>query len=103
MAENSEQLYANVAVGTLNFEVKVPGSNTQALNARQREIRRLIANWTVLLDDIRVLLSELKTAVEVPNGLETRLRNLDSTMKARIDTSTLKKQIATLGTPMLAP
>jgi hypothetical protein len=103
MAENSEQLYANVAVGTLNFEVKVPGGSTQALDARQREIRRLIANWTVLLDDIRALLRELKTAVEFPEGLETRLRNLDPTMKASLDTSVLKKQIATLGTPMLAP
>jgi len=103
MAENSEQLYANVAVGTVNFEVKASGSDSQALNARQREIRRLIANWTVLLDDIQVLLKELKTAVEIPDGLETRLRNLDSTMEARIDTSTLKKEIATLGTPMLVP
>ena len=102
MRENSVQLYATVAVGTINFEVNTPGSS-QVLEARQREIRRLIANWRELLKDISVLLRELTTAVENPNGLETRLRNLDASTKTKIDTSRLKQQIATLGTPVLAP
>jgi hypothetical protein len=74
------------------------------MNTRRREIRRLIANWTVLLDDNRRLLRELKFAIENSDGLETRLRSLnDSTVVARIDTSAIKKQIATLGTPVLPP
>ena len=82
--------------------MSAPGAD-QALVTRRKEIRRLIANWTVLLDDTRRLLRELKAAIEVPDGLETQLRNLDSAVKARVDTSVLKREIATLGTPALAP
>ena len=103
MATSSPNLYSNVAVGTLFFRDIAPGSGP-SLNARRREIRRLIANWTVLLDDNRRLLRELRIAIAAPDGLETRLRNLnESTVVARIDTSAIRKQIATLGTPVLPP
>lgn len=103
MATSSGTLYSNVAVGTLFF-ARTPNVSTQALTARQREIRGLIANWTVLLDDSRQLLRELKGAIEVPDGLETRLRNLnESTVTTRIDTAAIRKQIATLGTPVIRP
>jgi len=103
LAMNSVELYANVAVGTnLYRRMSAPGAD-QALVTRRKEIRRLIANWTVLLDDTRRLLRELKAAIEVPDGLETQLRNLDSAVKARVDTSVMKREIATLGTPALAP
>lgn len=103
MATNSPALYSNVATGTLFFRDIAPGSGP-SLNTRRREIRRLIANWTVLLDDNRRLLRELRIAIEAPDGLETRLRNLnESTVIARIDTSAIRKQIATLGTPVLPP
>ena len=103
MATGSAELYANVAIGTNLFRrLTAPGAG-QSLIIRRQEIRRLIANWTVLLDDNRRLLRELRAALAAPDGLETRLNNLDPPVKARIDTSVIKKEIATLGTPMLAP
>lgn len=103
MATGSAELYANVSIGTNLFRrITAPGAG-QSLVARRQEIRRLIANWTVLLDDNRRLLRELRDAAAAPDGLESRLNNLDPPVKARIDTSIIKKQIATLGTPMLAP
>ncbi len=103
MAMNSVELYGLVAVGTNFFRrMSAPGADT-ALLTRRREIRRLIANWTVLLDDTRRLLRELKVAVEIPNGLETQLYNLDATVKTRVDTTIVKKEIATLGTPAFGP
>lgn len=102
MAQNSSRLYANVYVGTQLFQIKTRGAG-ESLNTRRREIRRLIANWTVLLDDTRRVLRELKIAIEVSDGLETRIRNLEATVTTRIDTSAIKKQIATLGTPALPP
>src|SRR5262249_39196038 len=60
MAMNSVELYANVAIGTNLFRrASAPGAD-QALVARRQAVRRLIANWTVLLDDTRRLLRELK-------------------------------------------
>ena len=103
MARDSVDLYANVAVGTNLFRrLGAPGTD-QSLLIRRREIRRLISNWTVLIDDTRRLLGELRLALETSDGLETRLVNLEGTVKARIDTSAIKKQIATLGTPVLGP
>ena len=103
MATESVELYANVSLGTDMFRRKVAAGSDQALLTRRREIRRLISNWTVLLDDTRRLLGELKSAVETADGLETRLHNLEGTVRARIDTTAIKKQIATLGTPALGP
>jgi hypothetical protein len=102
MAQNSSKLYANVYVGTQLFQIKTRGAG-ENLNTRRREIRRLIANWTVLLDDTRRILRELKIAIEASDGLETRIRNLESTIISRIDTNAIKKEIATLGTPTLPP
>jgi hypothetical protein len=103
MAKTSPELYANVAVGTELFRRASPPGTGGALLTRRKEIRRLIANWTVLMDDTRRLLRDVKVAIEHSDGLETRLHNLESTVRARIDTSSIKKQIATLGTPSLAP
>jgi hypothetical protein len=105
MATSSGTLYANVAIGTGIFaRGQLATTSPQALFNRQREIRGVIANWTVLLDDTRLLLRELKIAIENSDGLETRLRNLnESTVTARIDTSAIKKQIAALGTPAIRP
>lgn len=103
MATSSAELYANVAIGTNLFRRLAPPGTGQSLVMRRQEVRRLIANWTVLLDDNRRLLRELRAAIAAPDGLETRLNNLDPTIKARMDTGIIKKQIATLGTPMLAP
>jgi hypothetical protein len=103
MTTNSVTLYANVAVGT-SLSLRRAGSAGQALVARRRDIRGLIANWTVLMDDTRRLLGELKSAIEHPDRLETRLRNLnESVVTARIDTSAIRKQIATLGTSIPVP
>jgi hypothetical protein len=103
MAKGSVNLYANVAIGTNNFRRLVAPGADRALLVRRREVRRLISNWTVLLDDTRRLLGELRLAVETSDGLETRLRNLEGAVQARIDTSAVRKQIATLGTPVLGP
>jgi hypothetical protein len=103
MATGSVELYANVAIGTNLFRRMVPPGEGQSLVTRRQEIRRLIANWTVLLDDNRRLLRELRAAVAAPDGLETRLKNLDPTIKASTDTSMIKRQIATLGAPTLSP
>jgi hypothetical protein len=103
MARTSPELYANVAVGTEFFRRASPPGTGGALLTRRKEIRRLIANWTVLLDDTRRLLRDVKVAIEVSDGLETRIHNLEGTIRARIDTSAIKKQIATLGTPPLGP
>ena len=102
MAQNSSKLYANVYVGTQLFQIKTRGAG-ENLNTRRREIRRLIANWTVLLDDTRRILRELKIAIEASDGLETRMRNLEATVISRINTSAIKKEIATLSTPTLPP
>lgn len=103
MARNSVELYANVAIGTQLFQIRHRGF-AESLNPRRREIRRLIANWTVVLDHTRRILAELKLAIELPDGLETRLRNLNETaVMSRIDTNTIKKQIAGLGAPVLPP
>ena len=102
MAQNSSKLYANVYVGTQLFQIRTRGAG-ENLNTRRREIRRLIANWTVLLDDTRRILRELKIAIEASDGLETRMRNLEATVISRINTSAIKKEIATLGTPTLPP
>ena len=103
MARNSVELYANVAIGTQLFQIRHRGF-AESLNPRRREIRRLIANWTVVLDHTRRILAELKLAIESPDGLETRLRNLNETaVMSRIDTNTIKKQIAGLGAPVLPP
>lgn len=102
MSRNSALLYQNVGVGTQLFQIKTRGAGAN-LNMRRREIRRLIANWTVVLDDARRALRELRVAVEASDGLETRIRNLEATVTTRIDTSAIKKQIATLGTPVLPP
>ena len=103
MARDSVELYANVAVGTNLFRRLAAPGTSKSLVVRRREIRRLISNWTVLLDDTRRLLRELRLAMETSDGLETRLVNLEGTVRARIDTSAIKKQIATLGTPVLGP
>jgi hypothetical protein len=103
MATNSIELYSLVAVGTNLFRRMGPAGGDSALVTRRKEIRRLIANWTVLLDDTRRLLRELKVAVEMPEGLETQLNNLDSTVKTLADTTIVKKEIATLGTPAFGP
>jgi hypothetical protein len=103
MATNSVELYSLVAVGTNLFRRMGPAGGDAALLTRRKEIRRLIANWTVLLDDTRRLLRELKVAVEMPEGLETQLNNLDSTVKTLADTTIVKKEIATLGTPAFGP
>lgn len=103
MARNSVDLYANVNVGTQLIQIR-SRANSQALSSRRRDIRRVIANWTVLLDDNRRLLSELRSAVAAPDAIETRIRNLnDSSTTARIGTSTIKKQIAAVGGPVLSP
>jgi hypothetical protein len=100
---SSPALYSNVAVGTNLFRLTARGSG-EALKERRRAIRRLIANWTVLIDHDRRLLRELTIAIEHPDGLETRLRNLnETTVAVRIDTSSIKKEIANLGTPVLPP
>lgn len=101
MARNSGILYSNVVVGTALFPADP--AIKKSLRERQRQIRRIIANWTVLLDDTRDLLRELKLALEAPDGLETRIRNLEPAVTVRIDTTVIKKQIATLGTPALSP
>ena len=104
MATNSVELYANVAIGT-NFFMRATRSSDEivSLGKRRREIRRLISNWTVLLDDTRRMLRELRLAIENSDGLETRIHNLEGAVLARIDTSAIKKQIATLGAPTLPP
>jgi len=104
MARNSVELYGNVVVGT-SFFIRASRSPAEivSLGKRRKEIRRLISNWTVLLDDTRRLLRELKIAIEISDGLETRMHNLEGTVRARIDTSAIKKQIATLGAPTLPP
>lgn len=105
MAERSPELYANVAIGTSLFRREAKSkAESQALVARQKNIRRLIANWTVLLGESRRLLGELDEAITNPNSLETRLRNLNgSQIATRVDASAIKKEIAALGAPTPSP
>lgn len=101
MAANSVELYANVVVGTNLFRrMAAPGAGG-SLIARRQDIRRVIANWVVLMEDNRRLLRELRAAIATPDGLESRLNNLDPPINSRIDASIINRQIATLGTPML--
>jgi hypothetical protein len=103
MAANSVELYANVGIGTNLFRRMAPPGTGQSLVKRRQDIRRLLANWVVLLNDNRRLLRELRAALVTPDGVETRLNNLGPPINIKIDASLIKKQIATLGTPMLAP
>jgi len=99
MADNSSALYSNVVSGTTSFQ-RQSGANRAALTTRKLEIRKLIANWTVALDDAVVQLKVLVASIQNPDGLEPRIRNLNETaITSRINTEIIRKQIATLGTP----
>lgn len=103
MAENSPTLYSNVGVGTQLFELRRAGSSAN-LRPRRQAIRKIVANWTVVIEDTRVLLATLRTAIENPNNLEVRLRNLgEPAVTARSNIEFIKKQIATLDGPPELP
>lgn len=99
MSVNAPTLYANVAIGTQLVRLKGKG-DTRNLNGRRKAIRKIIANWTVVLEDTQRLLAALKFAVENPNNLEVRLRNLDEpSVVVRSNIEVIKKQIAELSGP----
>jgi hypothetical protein len=80
LAQSSQALYGNVKTGTdLRKRAAADASQRAALDQQRDELRRLLANWTVLIDDVRVQLGELAWASANPQGLETRLRNLSQT------------------------
>jgi len=99
MAMASTELFNNVYVDMNNRIVARPEERA-ALLRRRDEIRSVIANWTVLLDDTRILLAELKIAVESPQALEPRLREMGVlSIRALGRTSVVRNQIDTLGEP----
>ena len=103
MARNSPTLYSNVGVGTQLFRLRRIGDGA-ALNKRRKAIRKIIANWTVVLEDTQRLLATLKTAIENPDSLESRLRNLtEPSVKTSSNIDVIKKQISTLGGPPELP
>ncbi len=100
MVVNSPALYANVAVGTNLYNGAPSTVDIRSMKKRRKAIRKIVANWTVVLDDSRQLLSALKFAIDNPNNLEVRLRNLDEpSVTVRSNVEVLKKQIAELGGP----
>ncbi len=103
MAANSVELYANVAIGTNLYRRALPPGAGQSLVKRRQDIRRLLANWIVLLEDNRRLLRALRAALLTPDGVETRLNNLGPPISASVDADIIKKQMTTLGSPTLAP
>ncbi len=101
LSQNTNALYANVSTGTAKAKAK-RGANVAALNSRRKEIRDIIANWTVLMDENRKLLGELKFAIENQNNIEVRLRNLsDDALPVHAGLQTLKGQISNLGAASL--
>ena len=86
LAQSSEVLYGNVKTAT-DLRKRAAGSAAEraALDRRRDELRSTLANWSVLIDDVRAQLAELAWASANPNQLETRLRNLGN---ADAETST---------------
>ena len=86
LAESSEALYGNVRTATdIRKAAAANATERAALDQQRTEMRQLLANWTVLIDDVRVQLRELSWASAHPDGLETRLLNLGN---AGLETST---------------
>ena len=77
LAESSQALYGNVKTGT-DLRKRAAANTTEraALDQQRDQLRTMLANWSVLIDDVRVQLRELASASANPDGLETRLRNL---------------------------
>lgn len=78
LAESSEVLYSNVKLATQirRRAVNTSSVESKALVKQGEDMRRILANWSVLIDDVRVQLSELAVAAEHPENFETGLRNL---------------------------
>lgn len=99
MAIASTELFNNVHVDT-NNRIAVRPEERAALLRRRDEIRSVIANWTVLLDDARMLLAELKIAAERPQALEPQLREMGLlSIRSLGRASVVRNQIDTLGEP----
>jgi len=103
LARESGALFSNVATGTTGA-VRL-GGNRQTLAARRTELRNVIANWTVLIDETRGLLQDMNFALNNPDNLEVRLRNLqDEAIPVNAGFEVLRRQLAELGTAgSLAP
>lgn len=77
LAESSEVLYGNVSSATdLRKRAAANAAERAALDQRREQLRQILANWTVLIDNARVQLNELAWASANPDNMETRLRNL---------------------------
>lgn len=98
MALQSGALYANVDSGT-QYLIAVGAGNTAALRSRRGELRNIIANWTVLIDQTRDLLQGMEFAIANPDNLSVRLRNLGGeTFEVSADFRALRDQISAIGT-----
>lgn len=97
MSLRSGRLYGTVNSGTAILTANKP-SLRASLNPRRREIRTIIANWTVLIDETKEVFGKLQFALNNANNLEVRLRNLDDT-KFEINAGfvALQGQIAEIG------
>jgi len=103
MSQNSNELYGTVVTGT-NILASERIGQTKALQERRNAMRGIIAGWAVLLDDQRRLLSELHSAIEDPDALETRVRNLNqATVGTRVDARIVARQLSALGGLPSAP
>jgi len=97
MALRSGRLYGTVNSGTAVLTANDPGLRA-TLNPRRQEIRTIIANWTVLIDETKDMFETMQFALSNPNNLEVRLRNLDeTTFEVRAGFATLEGQIAAIG------
>ncbi len=98
MALQSGALYSNVVTGTTLLRQSGSG-NSSALASRKTEMREIIANWTVLMDETRRLLGEMTFAVSNPENLEVRLRNIgENSIQINAGFAVLEQQISELGT-----
>ena len=98
LAESSEALYGNVKTGTdLRKRAAANANERAALDQRRTELRQMLANWSVLIDGVRLQLRELAAASANPQGLETRLRNLGSAdAETSANAETINREIISL-------
>ncbi|MEO9514522.1 MAG: hypothetical protein ABJH45_18845 [Paracoccaceae bacterium] len=98
MAIQSGALYTNVDTGTLRL-IGEGGVNRKALESRRRELRSILANWTVLIEETQDLLQGMEFAISNPENLEVRIRNLaENSFEVFAGFEALNAQTAAIGT-----
>ncbi len=97
MAVQSARLVGTIETGTSVLTGEQPALGGQ-LVARSLEVRSIIANWTVVLDETRQALEGMGFALTNPENLEVRIRNIgDDAFQLNLGFEAIQRQITELG------